>query len=101
MDWLARPLSLDELEAALGQCNNSSLGLDGLRFFLFKEFSMGRLPWPSGLRSQALPLCHECPRFESRKTRKIFHRIFRALECTSTTLSTRCSIWGLLSSLSI
>jgi hypothetical protein len=40
MDWLAKPLSLDELEAALD-----------LRFFLFKEFLMGGLPWPSGLRS--------------------------------------------------
>jgi hypothetical protein len=32
---------------------------------------------------------------------KIFHRIFRVLECTSTTLSSRCSIRRLLASLSI
>jgi hypothetical protein len=29
-------LSLDELEAALDQCKNSCLGLNGLRFCLFK-----------------------------------------------------------------
>jgi hypothetical protein len=39
--WLAEPLSLDELEAALYQCNNSWPGLlDFLRFSLFKALAM-------------------------------------------------------------
>jgi hypothetical protein len=38
--WLAEPLSLDELEAALDLCNNSCSGLDGLRFSLFKALPM-------------------------------------------------------------
>jgi hypothetical protein len=32
--WLAEPLSLDNLKAALEQCNNSYPGLDGLRLCL-------------------------------------------------------------------
>jgi hypothetical protein len=38
--WMAEPLSLDKLEAALDQCNNFCPGLDGLRFFLFKALPM-------------------------------------------------------------
>jgi hypothetical protein len=38
--WLAEQLSLDELEAALDQCNNFCPGLDGLRFSLFKALPM-------------------------------------------------------------
>jgi hypothetical protein len=34
--WIAEPLSLDELEAALHKCNKSCPDLDGLRFLLFK-----------------------------------------------------------------
>jgi hypothetical protein len=40
LSWLADPLSLDELEAILDQCNTSCLGLDGLRFSHFKAFPM-------------------------------------------------------------
>jgi hypothetical protein len=38
--WLAEPLSLDGLEAALDQCKNSCPGLDGLRFSLLKALPM-------------------------------------------------------------
>jgi hypothetical protein len=38
--WLAEQLSLDELEAALDQCNNFCPGLDELRFSLFKTLPM-------------------------------------------------------------
>jgi hypothetical protein len=37
---LGAPLSLEELKAALDQCNNFCLGLYGLRFSLFKVLSM-------------------------------------------------------------
>jgi hypothetical protein len=38
--FLAEPLSPDELEAALDQCNNSCPVLNGLRFSLFKVLPM-------------------------------------------------------------
>jgi hypothetical protein len=37
---LVEPLFLDELDAALDQSNNFCLGLDGLRFSLFKALLM-------------------------------------------------------------
>jgi hypothetical protein len=42
--WLVELLSLEleELEAALDQCNNSCPGLDGLRFYLFIIFNEGQ-----------------------------------------------------------
>jgi hypothetical protein len=34
--WLAKSLSLDELEVTLDNCNNFCQGLEGLMFSLFK-----------------------------------------------------------------
>jgi hypothetical protein len=38
--WLMEPLSIDELEPALGQCNNSCPGLGVMRISLFKALPM-------------------------------------------------------------
>jgi hypothetical protein len=43
--WLVEPLSLDELKAALDQCNNLCPGLDGMRFSLFKALPMEAKLW--------------------------------------------------------
>jgi hypothetical protein len=37
--WLAKSLSLDELEVTLDNCNNFCLGLEGLMFSRFKELT--------------------------------------------------------------
>jgi hypothetical protein len=34
--WLADAFSMDEVEGALDQCNNSASGLDGIKFIMFK-----------------------------------------------------------------
>jgi hypothetical protein len=34
--WLADAFTMDEFEVALDQCNNSTPGLDGIKFIMFR-----------------------------------------------------------------
>jgi hypothetical protein len=38
--WLAEPFTMDEFQAALDLCNNSSPGMDGIKFKIYKALPM-------------------------------------------------------------
>jgi hypothetical protein len=62
--WLAEPFAMDEFEAALDLCNNSSPGINGIKFNIYKALPMRAKETLLGFLMVIFGMAKSCPYFK-------------------------------------